>query len=80
MIKNRKPVEIILHINENLKIEQINHLESLLGNDEGITDARMNLKRKHLMLVDYIPGVVTAREVLSYVHNHGYHAELVGGL
>ena len=80
MTKNKKPVEIVLHINENLEIEQINHLESLLCSDDGVTDARVNLKRNHLMLVDYVPGLVTAREVLNYVRNYGYRAKLVGGL
>lgn len=79
MTKNKKPVEIVLHINENLKIEQINHLESLLCSDNGVTDARVNLKRNHLMLVDYIPGLVTAQEVVNYVRDYGYRAELVGG-
>ena len=79
MTENTKPVEIVLHIDENLQIKQINHLESLLNDDNGISNVRVNLRRNHLMLVDYIPGVVTARQVLSYVRNHGYHAELVGG-
>jgi len=79
MTENTKPVEIVLHIDENLQIKQINRLECLLNDDSGISNVRVNLRRNHLMLVDYIPGVVTARQVLSYVRNHGYHAELVGG-
>ncbi len=79
MIKNTKPVEIILHINEDLQGKQIDHLENLLSKDNGITKAQVNPKRRHLMLVDYLPGIVTARDVLSYVRNRGYHAELVGG-
>ena len=39
---------------------------------------RVNRSRKHLMLVDYLPGVVTARQVLNYVRNKGYNAALVG--
>lgn len=79
MRKNKKPVEIILHINEELQGKQIDHLENLIRHDNGITRAQVSPKRNHLMLVDYIPEIVTARDVLSYVRNRGYHAELVGG-
>ena len=79
MLKVAKPVGIILHINEDLQSAQINNLESSLGNNNGITKARFNTKRNHLMLVDYMSDVVSAREVLGYVHNHGYQASLVGG-
>jgi len=79
MKKATKPVEIILHINEELQSTQINSLESSLSNDNGITSARFNPKRNHLMLVDYMPEIVSAREVLGYVHNRGYQAALIGG-
>lgn len=79
MTQNAKPVEITLHIKETLQMQQINHLESLLCDDDGIADVHVNQQRSHLMLVDYIPGVVTSRDILSYVRNHGYHASLTGG-
>ena len=61
-----------------LKQDQISMLETSLGNDEGVTNARINPDRKHLMLIDYVPGVISARQVLSYVTNKGYNAALVG--
>ena len=79
MHKVTKPVEIILHINEELQSTQINNLESSLSNDNGITNARFNPNRNHLMLIDYLPEVISAREVLGYVQNRGYQAALVGG-
>lgn len=79
MPKTAKPVEIIVHINDKLQSTQINNLESSLSNNNGITNARFNPTRNHLMRVDYMPSVVSAREVLGYVKNHGYQAALVGG-
>ena len=78
MSKNNKPVNIVVHINEELQQEQIDMLETSLGSDAGIKDVRVNRKRKHLMLVDYLPGIIPARQVLDYVKNKGYNAVLVG--
>ncbi len=77
-MSNNNHAGIVVHIREDLQQEQINMLETSLGNDEGVTSARINRDRKHLMLVDYMPGVITARQVLNYVNNKGYNAMLVG--
>ena len=78
MSKNNNSAGIVVHISEDLHHVQISMLETSLGNDEGVTSARVNRDRKHLMLVDYMPGVVTAQQVLNYVTNKGYKAALVG--
>ena len=77
-MSNNKSVGVVVHISEELQQEQINTLESSLVNDRGVRTARVNRDRKHLMLVDFIPGVVTARQVLNHVRNKGYNAALVG--
>ena len=79
-MSNNKHVGIVVHINEELQQEQIASLETSLGKDAGVKEARINRNRSHLMLVDYMPGVITAREVLSYIKNKGYNAVLVGGI
>jgi len=79
MSKNN-PVGIVIHINEKLEQEQISKLETSLGSDSGVKQARINRDRSHLMLVDYMPGIITAREVINYVKNKGYNAVLVGGI
>ena len=77
-MSNNNKAGIVVHIREELQQDQINMLETSLGNDEGVTSARINRDRKHLMLVDYMPGVITARQVLNYVSSKGYNAALVG--
>lgn len=69
---------IVVHINEELQHEQISNLEASLGNDSGIKEARINRDKSHFMLVDYMPNIVNAREVVNYVKNKGYNAVLVG--
>jgi hypothetical protein len=78
MSNKNHPVGIVVHINEELQQEQISKLETSLGSDSGIKGARINRDRKHLMLVDYLPSVITARQVVNYVRNKGYNAVLVG--
>ena len=80
MSNKNKPVGIVIHINEVLQQEQINKLENSLGSDAGVKEARVNRDRKHLMLVDYMPGIITARQVIDYVKSKGYNAVLVGGI
>lgn len=79
MSNNNKPVGIVIHINEVLQKEQIDKLEFSLGSDAGVKEARINRDRSHFMVVDYMPSVVTARQVINYVKNRGYNAVLVGG-
>ena len=77
-MSNNNKAGIVVHIKEELQQDQINMLETSLGNDEGVTSVRINRDRKHLMLVDFMPGVITARQVLNYVSSKGYNAALVG--
>lgn len=79
-MRNNNPVGIVVHIIEELQHEQINKLESALVTDKGVKEAHVNRDRKHLMLVDYMPGIITARQVLNYIQNKGYNAVLVGGI
>ena len=77
-MSNNNKAGIVVHIREELQQDQINMLETSLGNDEGVTSVRINRDRKHLMLVDFMPGVITPRQVLNYVSSKGYNAALVG--
>jgi hypothetical protein len=77
-MSNNNPVGIVVHIKEKLQNDQIFHLETSLGSDKGVEDARINRDRSHLMLVNFLPGVTSALEVLSNIKNKGYNAVLVG--
>lgn len=79
-MNNNNPVGIVIRIHEKLEQEQIQKLETSLGSDAGVKEARINRDRSHLMLVDYMPGVITARQVINYINNKGYNAVLVGGI
>ena len=78
-MSTKNHVGIVIHINDELQHEQISKLENSLGSDAGVKEARINRDRSHFMLVDYMPSIVTARQVINYVKNKGYNAVLVGG-
>jgi hypothetical protein len=78
MRQNNNPVGIVVHIDEELQQDQIEKLETSLGSDAGVQRVHVNRQRKHLILVDYIPSVIHARQVINYVKNKGYNAVLVG--
>ena len=77
-MSSNNPVGIVIHIKQKLEKEHITNLETSLKGDEGVKEARVNRTRSHLMLVDYLPGVITARQVINYIQNKGYNAVLVG--
>jgi hypothetical protein len=77
-MSSNNPVGIVIHIKQKLEQEHITNLETSLKSDEGVKEARVNRSRSHLMLVDYLPGVITARQVINYIQNKGYNAVLVG--
>jgi len=77
-MSSNNPVGIVIHIKQQLEQEHIVNLETSLKGDEGVKEARINRRRSHLMLVDYLPGVITARQVINYIQNKGYNAVLVG--
>ena len=78
-MSTKNHVGIVIHINDELQQEQISKLENSLGSDAGVKEARINRDRSHFMLVDYMPSIVTARQVINYVKSKGYNAVLVGG-
>ena len=77
-MSNNKHAGIVVHIHEELQQDQISKLEASLGSDSGIKEARINRDKSHFMLVDYMPSMINARQVVNYVKNKGYNAVLVG--
>lgn len=79
-MESRKPVEIIIHIDENLDDEHRQRLVESLSKDKGITRAAINPEKNHLLVVDYQPDLINSQQVLQQVKAKGFEAELVGGI
>jgi hypothetical protein len=73
-----KNVDIVIHIDEDLDDVRIHGLERDLAGLEGVYSACVNDRARHLLLVDYDPDGLHARDLLYRVEEHGLHAELIG--
>jgi hypothetical protein len=70
----------VVHINESLSDDQIHNIEKTLSSVRGIVSACTHNKTPHLMVVDYDPQTIHARELLSHLQRSGVHASLIGGI
>jgi hypothetical protein len=70
----------VVHINESLSDDQIHHIEKNLSVVQGIVSACAHTKTPHLMVVDYDPQTIHARELLFHFQRSGVHASLIGGI
>jgi len=76
--KDIKMVDVTLHIDEEIGLDQREKLrDTVLGND-GVMAAAIQLKTPHVMIVEYDPDRVTSAQLLEMVTATGVHAELSG--
>jgi hypothetical protein len=71
-------VEIIVHINENLREQQRADLIIALEGDDGITAAEFCPLRYHLILVRYDRDLYSSQDVLERVTSKNVSARLIG--
>jgi hypothetical protein len=70
----------VVHINESLSADQIHHIERKLSDVKGVVSACAHVKTPHLLVVDYDPRTLEAKQLLRYIHRSGLHAALIGGI
>jgi len=70
--------DVIIHIDEELRDDDIYAIERGLGAIPGVYSACVNDRARHLLLVDYDPEDVHAADLLRKVRQHGVGAELIG--
>ncbi len=70
--------DVTLHIDEALESRDLEIVEEDLRDNDGVLSVHREKNRPHLMLVEYNPDLVTARNILNTVTSQGLHAELIG--
>lgn len=70
----------VVHINEFLSAEQIHELERDLADISGVVSACAHKKTPHLLVVDYDPRALEARQLVQHFERSGLHAALIGGI
>ena len=71
-------VEIVVHVNDTLDVQQRGNLVANLVNDSGILSAEFCPTRYHLMLITYDRYIYSSQEVLDRVRSNNIDAQLVG--
>ncbi|MEJ2465722.1 MAG: heavy-metal-associated domain-containing protein [Candidatus Thiodiazotropha sp.] len=70
----------VVHINESLSAEQIHDIERELAGIRGVVSACAHVKTPHLLVVDYDPCALQARQLVQHFERSGLHAALIGGI
>lgn len=68
--------DIIIHINDNLNINQKHDVESQLRGIEGVIAPRFN--KDHLLVIYFNLNKTNSSVLLNKVQSTGYQAQLVG--
>ena len=70
--------DFIIHVDESLPKEQLDNLQELVRQGQGVISANVSGKAPHLMLVTYNPDCTTSKEIMEAVKERGVHAESLG--
>ena len=73
-----KVADVTLHIDEETTPEERNGFCDTLLSMPGVMTAACRDKHHHLMVIEYDPDEVSAKEFVAAAKNSGYHSELIG--
>ncbi len=73
-----KQVEVLIHTRHALDESAAEQVIQKLGHVTGISDARYNPGRNHLLIVSYNPAAIKPVQLLSAMRELGHEAQLVG--
>jgi len=69
--------DVLLHIDENLGLEDRARLEGRLRSIDGVVGVYTPIETPHLAVVEYVPGKTSSVNILANIRRAGVHAELV---
>lgn len=70
--------DVTLHVDQSLSPEELERLESVIRQKEGVISVHINPQKSHLILVEYNPKNMRSKELIDILHNQGLHGELIG--
>ena len=74
----RSTSDVMVDVRQSLSTEYGNQLVNELCGEHGVKSARVSIRTRRLLLVEYDPDITDSRLILSSVQRHGYDARLVG--
>lgn len=69
---------LVMHVDNNLSYGTRRELENRVMHHDGVSSARFNEARPHLMVVEYDPQQINSFEIMHEVNRNALHAERIG--
>lgn len=70
--------DVVIHINESVGHDQRTAIADLVRAHKGVMSVAHHDEKPHLMIVEFDPATVHAKELLQVALDQGVHAQLVG--
>lgn len=70
--------DVVIHINESVDHDQRTAIADLVRAHSGVMAVSHHDEKPHLMIVEFDPEQVHAKELLQVVLDQGVHAQLIG--
>jgi hypothetical protein len=70
--------DVVIHINESVAHERRVEIADAIRNHAGVMGVAHHDEKPHLLIVEYDPDQVHAKDLLQVALDQGVHAQLVG--
>ena len=70
--------DVVIHINESESHDRRMQIADIIRAHKGVMGVAHHDEQPHLMIVEYDPAQVNAKELLQLTLDQGVHAQLVG--
>ena len=71
-------VDVIIHINESVSHDRRVEIADMIRDHTGVMGVAHHDEKPHLLIVEYDPKQVHAKDLLQVALDQGVHAQLVG--
>jgi len=70
--------DVVIHINESVEHDRRVEIADAIRNHQGVMGVAHHDEKPHLLIVEYDPDEVHAKDLLQVALGMGVHAQLVG--
>ena len=70
--------DVVIHINESVEHDRRVEIADAIRDQEGVMGVAHHDEKPHLLIVEYDPARVHAKDLLEVALDQGVHAQLVG--
>ena len=75
---SQRKANVVVYVDKSVTKQNRDQIEQFICQQDGVYGTRSNDRTRHLVLVDYDPGVLSATSLLQGIHSQGVDARLIG--